>query len=430
MANVTKYLEQLLVARYGKDVRQALHDSIKEINEEVTDYGTTASQKAEEAAQSASDASQKASDASTAATTASQKATEATNAASEALQSANDAKDALNSVGEKVDEYIANETNLVTDANVNTKINAYLVENGVSDNWAKNMCPNIYVQSNGSTQASGATRDFNNTITVLKSLGVKQVSLLAMIATYENNTFALSTNVNYQTVVDAIHDADMTITSVRFANSAYGKENMCDATKIADLATSIPTIMSNLGIADEVEFVGILNETSQAYFDSTLTDAIVSCIKSLQTSGYKVAITDNARMCMQIPDAILEVLDYIGFNEYPLLCAFEGKATADSISKAFDSYQIAMYADKLKAKGLKVYISEVGCCNQTNALSAPASGSTGDYNGMTNILLEFKGFKKYLSDSNLGNLIESFNPWYAEIWESTDEMIELFGGAK
>ena len=177
-------------------------------------------------------------------------------------------------------------------------------------------------------------------------------------------------------------------------------------------------------------FSFVYSQTSQAYFDSTLTDAIVSCILSLQANGLKVAITDNARYCMQIPDAIINALDYIGFNEYPILCAFEGKATADSVAKAFDSYQIAMYADKLKAKGIKVYISEVGCVNQANALRAPSEGTMGEYNGMTNILLEFKGFKKYLNDSDLGNLIETFNPWYTELWEITDEMIELFGGAK
>lgn len=315
-------------------------------------------------------------------------------------------------------------------AKVEKAVNAYLAKNGLSGIWTENMCPNIYVHSNGIAQANGTKRDYNNTIAVLKALGVTKVSLLAAIATYDNNSFALATNVDYTDVVQVIHDAGMMIQSIRFSNSVYGKENMCDATKIADLATSIPTILSNLGIADEVEFVGILNETSVVYFDSTYTDAVIACIQSLQSSGYKVAITDNARFCMQIPDAILEALDYIGFNEYPILSTHDSNATTNEIAKAFDSYQIAMYADKLKAKGLKVYISEVGCTNQTNALSAPSSGSTGDYNGMTSILLEFKGFKKYLTDSSLNNTIETFNPWYTDVWESTDEMIELFGGAK
>lgn len=56
MANITEYLKKILASRYGRDVRQSIHDGIKAINDEVVDYGTTASASAEAAAKSAEEA--------------------------------------------------------------------------------------------------------------------------------------------------------------------------------------------------------------------------------------------------------------------------------------------------------------------------------------------------------------------------------------
>ena len=51
MASIAQHLKKILSAMYGEDVRNAIHDSIEAINEEVIDYGATASQKAAEAAE-------------------------------------------------------------------------------------------------------------------------------------------------------------------------------------------------------------------------------------------------------------------------------------------------------------------------------------------------------------------------------------------
>ncbi len=78
MASIKEYLAQILSARYGKDVRQAIHDSIRDIN----DIATTAQ---DSATSSAGTAAAKASEA----LAASQSATEK---AQEALESAEQAK--------------------------------------------------------------------------------------------------------------------------------------------------------------------------------------------------------------------------------------------------------------------------------------------------------------------------------------------------
>lgn len=41
MANIKEYLDNILSAIFGKDVRQSIHDSINAINEEVAESITT-----------------------------------------------------------------------------------------------------------------------------------------------------------------------------------------------------------------------------------------------------------------------------------------------------------------------------------------------------------------------------------------------------
>ena len=94
MANVSGFLQQLLNARYGKDVRQAIHDSISEINKQVEESDTSALASAQ-AAQTA----------------------------------ATEAKNAVNNIGTTVDEHIKKQTNIVTDDNFGEKANAYLPKN-------------------------------------------------------------------------------------------------------------------------------------------------------------------------------------------------------------------------------------------------------------------------------------------------------------
>lgn len=98
MANVSEFLQQLLNARYGKDVRQSIHDSIRAINKQLEE----------------SDASALAS-------------------AQVAKTAATEAKNAVDNIGTTVDNYIKNQSNVVTDDNFGEKANAYLAENGVTD---------------------------------------------------------------------------------------------------------------------------------------------------------------------------------------------------------------------------------------------------------------------------------------------------------
>lgn len=117
MADIDKYLQAIMDARYGKDVRQSIHDGINAINNEVVDYGATASQKAAEAAASARAAATSETNAKTYenntmnlkdkagnyASTASKKADEAAASAIEAAQAVLDAQASAADASDKAD---------------------------------------------------------------------------------------------------------------------------------------------------------------------------------------------------------------------------------------------------------------------------------------------------------------------------------------
>lgn len=91
MANIDPYLAAILNARYGEEVRGAIHDAIKESNDEIVDYGSTASAAAESAADSATAAAASETDAENAATAAANSQTSAATSAENAAASASEA---------------------------------------------------------------------------------------------------------------------------------------------------------------------------------------------------------------------------------------------------------------------------------------------------------------------------------------------------
>lgn len=91
MANISKYLEKILHTRYGKDVRQSIHDAIDAVN-------SSAEGSAEEAERYAGDAEVYASDAADEAYRASMYATDAVLARNDAREYADEAKKTVSGV--------------------------------------------------------------------------------------------------------------------------------------------------------------------------------------------------------------------------------------------------------------------------------------------------------------------------------------------
>ncbi len=102
MSNIAEYLEKILAARYGKDVRQSIHDAIKEVDRVADTAQDSATASAKAAAESAKNASESATAAVGSATAAASSEQNAANSAQAAAGSAaaasESAQNAANSV--------------------------------------------------------------------------------------------------------------------------------------------------------------------------------------------------------------------------------------------------------------------------------------------------------------------------------------------
>ena len=88
MSNIAEYLEKILAARYGKDVRQSIHDSIEEVDRVADTAQNSATASAKAAAESAKNAGNSASAAAGSATAAASSEQNAANSAQAAAGSA------------------------------------------------------------------------------------------------------------------------------------------------------------------------------------------------------------------------------------------------------------------------------------------------------------------------------------------------------
>ena len=116
MANISNYLKQILTARYGKDVRQSIHDGIEAINNEVAADKAEIVESKNLAATSASEAALSAQNAANSANTATVKATAAANSETNAKTSETNAKTSATTASEKATAAATSEANAKTSA--------------------------------------------------------------------------------------------------------------------------------------------------------------------------------------------------------------------------------------------------------------------------------------------------------------------------
>ena len=102
MSNIAEYLEKILAARYGKDVRQSIHDAIKEVDRVADTAQDSATASAKAAAESAKNASESATAAVGSATAAASSEQNAANSAQAAAGSATAASESAQNAANSV----------------------------------------------------------------------------------------------------------------------------------------------------------------------------------------------------------------------------------------------------------------------------------------------------------------------------------------
>lgn len=117
MSDITKDLEQILQARYGKDVRQSIHDGIKDCHDDANMYAQETAAALAQVGGAVQAAEQATSEAQAAASNANQASSEANEAAQSANSAAEEAREAAGQISDKLsrDDIVSGEHITITE---------------------------------------------------------------------------------------------------------------------------------------------------------------------------------------------------------------------------------------------------------------------------------------------------------------------------
>lgn len=301
MANVSGFLQQMLNARYGKDVRQSIHDSINAINKQLEE----------------SDASALAS-------------------AQAAQTAATEAKSAVNNIGTTVDEHIKKQTNIVTDDNFGEKANAYLAENSIG---STTKVINVMDNNIAKCKIDGVTDDFTALNEIKKKVNAT-TEPVTLLFPYTGSTMILSDMIHFtRSNITLEVYCDITFTKSLFASgenmTVFKFGRVSDRTPISNVNfighnITIDANGASLGIeqashsqvaeGNGIRFQRILGGTIKGvYVNNALCDGIMVynskniIVEDCEVSG---TVMDNGLTVMGLP---LFTTDWT-FNKYEDRC--------------------------------------------------------------------------------------------------------------
>ena len=122
--------------------------------------------------------------------------------------------------------------------------------------------------------------------------------------------------------------------------------------------------------ADSVIILNEMNRLTNYRNPPECLDKIKNLTSYVQGLGYKVSMSMNAPMINNCDDSIINMLDFICFNNYPCV-SYEG--LSGSKKKALEMLEMSSFVNGCisKAGNRKVYMSEIGCLDHELSLSAP-----------------------------------------------------------
>ena len=132
--------------------------------------------------------------------------------------------------------------------------------------------------------------------------------------------------------------------------------------------------------------------------------------------------------CINVNHEITDMLDFLCFNEYPIIGDY-GKATTEKDSiEVFGNYENMVRYVRMKYPSKKLVWSEIGVQNVYESFSNPSNYSIVEKpnatpaNGNT-IPIYFGGL---LNNSNMINLIDEIALWYTEYYFNYYDKLVLF----
>lgn len=200
--------------------------------------------------------------------------------------------------------------------------------------------------------------------------------------------------------------------------------------KISEILTTLNA--KNIGITRLI----ILNERNKLYnrlANETQLNFVKSIVTYFKNSGYLVSISMSTLKqglieCINVNPDITDMLDFLCFNDYPIIGDY-GKATTEKDSvEVFGNYENLIRYVKMKYPSKKLIWSEIGVQNAYESFSNPANYRIIDNpnstpaNGNT-IPIYFGGL---LNNHNMINLIDEIALWYTEYYYNYYDKLTIF----
>lgn len=200
--------------------------------------------------------------------------------------------------------------------------------------------------------------------------------------------------------------------------------------KISEILTTLNA--KNIGITRLI----ILNERNKLYnrlANETQLNFVKSIVTYFKNSGYLVSISMSTLKqglieCINVNPDITDVLDFLCFNDYPIIGDY-GKATTEKDSvEVFGNYENLIRYVKMKYPSKKLIWSEIGVQNAYESFSNPANyriinnPNATPSNGNT-IPIYFGGL---LNNQNMINLIDEIALWYTEYYYNYYDKLTIF----
>lgn len=308
---------------------------------------------------------------------------------------------------------------------VSTQVNAYLTE--YKKPYIDYLVPNIYMETSG-IEFGDFTTSTEHTCDTLARLGIKKVSLIIQTKGIVDGIVQLRRD--YSEVVDIIHEHGMKVFDIRISNTFEGKANYKSVEALTALANSIVSIVDSCGLTGEIEYINVLNENDDVLYDSSLEEAIISCLMAIHKAGYKAGMS-TGYLANFLSDNIVNNVDRYGINWYPVV-ANPRNCTPNEVKRNLEYHSVLDYLAYYKNKGVDVYISEIGYKTRewwhTNCAGYSIDDSAGEYVGQEHVEKIYSGIRSWAESNNILDYVMSINFWYTEQLKYTDELRNVLGG--
>lgn len=338
--SIQNYLNQIKSAVFGKDVRQSIHDAIKQCYDDASIDHDNANME---------------------------------------VKLARGSHDTLNERFTSVEENIKNNSEQLDTKAEQSEVNKRLSFRNFEPIFGYN-CYWGEIWGTDGTHTQKNRIEIGNDIKQCEELGIDEITVDIHIG-YNSNTSALYIATNMDDVLWAITTFSDLNVKIKNAKIHVGilEDYLKNTITLPVFLSKYKNIVSE--ICDKlknttIENITVLNECSFIDTDTTYTTDVIELLNIAKNKGYKVGITcAGIEHNFNLPTTVIELSDLLCVNCYPTISFKKEKTTYEDSINAWKQHEVNMWIETRKKQypNKKIIISETGVTNCWEALLSPAS---------------------------------------------------------